>query len=279
MLLGGTELRLHCFVCASPLFPDDWVKDQEIHLSYLKRNIDSIPQDEVILTVIQNGCKFPIQQVSCIRNPLVKNVAYNWLLCDTNCQGDYWLFLPEDCLVKPLGWEQIQRHMKKAKECFTLSKDPKAIIGKRGIFQNVSKEIQTLCDMNFLGKEIGCVVLRGELGRFGFHCLTKNWEEISQNPVRWGNELYETMTLPGLPSSNHALGRPILQDYGFDGWKGTEEELGKAFMEIISKSLDLQRQQADSQKDLIAHYGPLICEVPYKGMVSEFIDRLKGRYS
>ena len=191
MIIGGTELRLHCFLCASPLLREDWAKDHEIHLSYFKRNVNSIPQDEVVLTVIQNGCKFSTKEVKCIRNPLVKNLAYNWLLCDANCQGDYWLFLPEDCLVKPLGWEQIKKHMKKAKECFALSKDPKAIVGRKGIFQDIPKEIQALCDMNFLGKEIGCVVLRGELDRLGLHCITKNWKEISQNPSRWGNELYE----------------------------------------------------------------------------------------
>lgn len=274
-LRGGIVLRLHCFICASPLFPDDWSKDQDLHVNYLKKNVESIPQDKVLLTVIQNGCDFDTQKVERIRNPLVKSVAYNWLLCDANCQGDYWLFLPEDCMIKPHGWEQIGKHVDRRKECFTLSKDPKSLIGKKGIFQNISKETQTLCDMNFLGKEIGCVVLRDELEKKGFHCITKNWKEISKTPVRWGNELYETMTFPGLPSSNHALQRPILQDYGFDGWKGNQEELERTFMKIISQSLESQRQHAVDQKGLIAHYGPLICEVPYKGMISEFIDRIK----
>lgn len=267
--------RLHCFVCASPLFLEDWSKDQEIHLKYLVRNIASIPQDDVILTVIQNGCDFPSEKVACIRNPMAKSVAYNWLLCDANCQGDYWLFLPEDCYVKPHGWEKIKQHVKKDKECFALSKDPKSLICKRGIFQNVSQEIHALCDMNFLGKEIGCVVLRGELEQRGFHCITKNWKEISKIPDHWGNELYEAMNVPGHPSSNRALQRPILQDYGFDGWKGTKGELESTFMKIVSNSLDVQHKQADSMKGIIAHFGPLICEVPYKGMWSEFIDRMK----
>jgi len=75
--------------------------------------------------------------------------------------------------------------------------------------------------------------------------------------------------------SNRALQLPILQDYGFDRWKATKEELESTFMKIVSRSLKSQRQQADKQKGLIAHYGPLIGEDPFKGMLSEFIDRIK----
>ena len=46
-------------------------------------------------------------------------------------------------------------------------------------------------------------------------------------------------------------------------------------MKIVSRSLELQRQQADAVKSLIAHFGPLISELPYKGLWSEFMSRFK----
>jgi len=267
-------MKLHCFLCASPLFPDDLKRDQELHLRYLEMNKKSTPGD-VMLSVIQNGCTFPVQDVGCIRNPLVKGLAYNWLLCDANSQGEYWLFLPEDCYVKPKGWEEIQRHMRKGKECFGLSKDPKGFVAKQGIFQNIPKEVQAVCDMNFLGKEIGGALLRHELEKRDFHCITKNWRKFATNPDLWGNELYEIMNDPEHPDINRSLKLPLLQDYGIDGWKANKEEIEAAFMKIVSKSLESQQKQADRVKSLIALYGPLITELPYKGMLSELFDRIR----
>ena len=272
-------LRLHCFLCASPLFTEGWEQDHELHLSLLRKNVDSLPEDDVLLTVIQNGCDFPTGEIGYIRNPIVKSVAYNWLLCDANCQGNYWLFLPEDCYIKPYGWEQIKSHMNRGKECFTLSRDPKSLICKRGIFQNISKDLQALCDMNFLGKEIGCVVLREELDQKRFHCITKTWKQISKNPDHWDNELYKTINITGQKDSNEVLRQPTLQDYGFDGWKTTKEELEQTFMKIVSKRLDLQKEQANKLKGLIAYYGPLISKVPYKGLISDLVGRIKDKLS
>lgn len=272
-------MRLHCFLCASPLSTGGWEQDHELHLSFLRKNVNSLPKGDVILTIIQNGCVFHTEDIGYIRNPIAKNVAYNWLVCDANCQGDYWLFLPEDCYIKPYGWEQIKNHINKGKECFTLSQDPKSLVCRGGIFQNISEDLQALCDMNFLGKEIGCVVLREELDRKGFHCITKNWEKISESPDQWGNELYQTINMTGQKSSNEILKRPTLQDYGFDGWKTTKEELELIFMEIVSKRLDLQKEQANKLKSLIAYYGPLITEVPYKSIISSLVDRIKHKCS
>jgi len=268
-------VKLHCFVCASPLFPEDLLRDQELHAWYWTKTLESAPLDDIFLTVIQNGCSFPIEEGNCIRNPLVKSLAYNWLLCDENCRGDYWLFLPEDCYIKPKGWQEIHRHMRKGKACFALSRDPKGLVGKRGTFQGISKALLTLCDMNFLGKEIGCVVLRGVLDEKGFHCITNKWEKISKDPECWGNELYQTMNISDHPDINRSLKLPIFQDYGFDGWKATTAELESMFMDIVARGLDHQRTQAESLKSLISHYGPLISEVPYKGVLAEFIDRIK----
>lgn len=268
-------MKLHCFVCASPLFPDDLVRDQKAHTHYLEKNVASAEAGGVELTVIQNGCSFSTKSVHRIQNPLVKSLAYNWLVCDANCQGDYWLFLPEDCYVKPKGWQEIHRHMEKGKACFALSRDPKALVGQRGIFQEVPKDILALCDMNFLGKEIGCVVLRGVLDQQGLHCITKKWEKASKDSEQWGNELYHTMNLPEHPDINRSLQLPIFQDYGFDGWKASKTELETTFMDIVNRGLERQRMQADMLKSLISHYGPLIGKAPYKGVFSEWIDRIK----
>ena len=145
-------MKLHCFICASLLYSDDEEHDQSLHVDYLKRHLEGIPCSSVALTVIQNGCRFPTFGVGIIRNPIVKSVAYNWLLCDAKCQEDYWLFLPEDCYVKPKGWHVLQSQMESRRDCFALSRDPKAIVCRQGVFGQVSKEIQTLSDMNFLGK-------------------------------------------------------------------------------------------------------------------------------
>ena len=32
-------MKLHCFLCDSPLFPDDQLRDQELHLRYLEPSI------------------------------------------------------------------------------------------------------------------------------------------------------------------------------------------------------------------------------------------------
>jgi len=270
-------VKLHAFVCASPLFPDDLPKDQKFHLDYLREQVNSTPRDSVQLTVIQNGCSFPVADCEVIRNPMVKSLAYNWLLCDANCQGDYWLFLPEDCQVSDFGWNAIVRHMNKGKNCFALSRDPKALVGKRGLFQSIPEAVKTLCDMNFLGKEIGCVILRGELDKLGFHSITKSWDKYSANPDLWGNKMYQEINKPGHPDINHSLKLPIFQDYGFDGWKASKQEIQDTFMKIVSKSLEVQRRHANEMKDIIAVYGPRISHVPYHGAFTSMMRRLTGK--
>jgi hypothetical protein len=270
-------MKLHCFVCASPLFPDNWERDEALHVRYLQAQVEGLSMDDVEVTVLQNGCEFPTGGLGFIRNPIPKNVAYNWLLCDANCKEEYWVFLPEDCRILPDGWIEIRKHMEKGKQCFALSKDPKAMVCRRGIFRELPQEIRTLCDMNFLGKEIACVVLRRELELRDFHSITKNWKPISEDRTRWGNELYEGMNEPDHPDINRTLGLPIFQDYGFDGWKASKDELEDVFMTIVTKSLQRQREDAEKAKSLISHYGPLITEVPYKGLLGDLKDRI-GRW-
>jgi len=270
-------MNLHVFICASLLHPQDLTRDEELHGNYLARHREAIPEEGMLTTVIQNGCRFAHSGFQLIRNPIVKSVAYNWLLCDANCERDYWLFLPEDCLVHPQGWEDIRRHMDKGADCFALSNDPKALVCRRGIFQGIPREIQTLSDMNFLGKEIACVILREELDRRGLYCITKRWGKVSTAPDLWGNDLYQEMNVPDHPNICYALEQPVLQDFGFDGWKASREELETTFMKIVSNSLEKQRQEAETLKGMIAHYGPLIDKVPYKGAVARMKEWVKAR--
>lgn len=271
-------MKLHGFICASQLYPNDKPKDEAIHVKYFTAAVQDYPRDWVRLTVIQNGCEFSTAGVGVIRHPFPKNLGYNWLLCDANCEADYWLFVPEDCLISPRGWEEIRKHMDKGKECFALSKDPKALIARRGIFRDVSPDIQALCDMNCLGKEIGGVILRGELERRNFHCITRNWKRIATEPNRWGNELYKEINCRDHPYDiNKTRSLPTLFDYGLDGWKASREEVEAVFLRIVDDSLAKQRQSAEALKGLISHYGPLITELPYKGLLHELWNRWQAK--
>ena len=267
---------LSCFVCASPLYKDDPDRDKTLHVSYLDAHIKSCPPHWVELSVIQNGCEFPTGTTNFIRNPFPKNIAYNWLLCDANCHKDYWLFLPEDCLISSKGWLEIRKRIERGVTCFGLSKDPKALVGRRGTFAEIPTDIQALCDMNFLGKEIAGAVLRGELEKAGFHCITKHWKRISDTPKRWGNELYEEINPYDNLDSNTSLARPIFQDYGLDGWKAPREVIEETFMKIVEKSLGDLRDAADRAKQVVSHYGPLITELPYKGILKRLVSHFKS---
>ncbi len=256
-------MKLHCFVCASPLYPDDPTTEERLHSWYAKEQISSIEGQDIQLTFIQNGCEFSTQGFPFIRNPFPKNIAYNWLLCDYNCQGDYWMFLPEDCRVLPQGWSEVRK--REGRSCFSLSKDPKAIIAQVGIFRRLPSEIQALCDMNFLGKELACAILRGELDKNGFHCITPNWRRISDQPRRWGNELYEEINHPDHPYDVNKTRRlPILQDYGLDGFKAKSKAIDAALMKIVDQQLVQLREYADRGKGVISKYGPVLTELPCK---------------
>ena len=267
-------MKLHAFICASPLYPDDKHRDEALHVEYLEQQLAHYPEGWVRMSVLQNGCVFPYRQGSRLCNPFPKSLAYNWLLCDANCEEDYWLFLPEDCLVSEQGWAAIREHMEQGKDCFALSKDPKAFVCRPGIFQAISSDLQLLCDVNALGKEISTVFLRGELERQGFYCISKNWQRVLEEPKRWGNELYQEINTKDHPEINKARGLPIFQDYGIDGWKASHEVLEATFLKIIEKNLDRQRQAAEQVKRVVSHYGPLITEVPYRGPLGEFTSKV-----
>ncbi|RMH37850.1 MAG: hypothetical protein D6690_01800 [Nitrospirae bacterium] len=265
-------MTIQCFICATCLDPVDSRRDAQFHEFYLAEHKKLAQKEDLGLVILQNGCLFATSGLPVLRNPLVKSVAYNWLLCDSNCTADYWVFLPEDCRITARGWATIRRHIKKNKICFALSRDPKVLICRTGIFSQVSEELKILCDMNFLGKEIACVLLRDELARHDFHCISNSWTKVSKSPDRWGNALYEEMNLPNHPDVNKALKLPIFQDYGIDGWKASTAELEQLFLKVVRSGLERQMAVAQQFKGMIAKNGPRITEVPYKGMLRRLRD-------
>lgn len=266
-------MTLDAFLCASPLLPNDTTGDVSLHVEYLAAQAGTYP-DWARLTVIQNGCGFPTNGVRYIRHPFPKNIAYNWLVCDANCDADYWLFLPEDCRISAHGWAEIEKHMAKGKPCFGLAKDPKALVGRRGIFEGLSADLQAVCDMNLLGKEIAGAVLRGELDRLGFHCISPNWARISDRPRRFGNELYEEINTERHPYDiNKPRALPSWGDYGIDVFRASPAEMEAAFLTMVDSALARQRAAAEATKGVISRYTPLITKLPYKGAINELWDR------
>lgn len=256
-------MKLHCFVCASPLYPEDHLKDERLHAYYAQVQVRSVYGQDVELTFIQNGCQFPTFGFPLIRNPFLKSLAYNWLLCDYNCRGDYWMFLPEDCAVSPQGWSETKK--RDGRKCFSLARDPKALVAQAGIFSDLSIELQSLCDMNFLGKELGCAILRGELDKHEFHCISPNWARINEFPPRYGNELCEGINHPDHPDQiNRIHKHPTLQDYGLQGFKSKPAVIEETFMKIIDKQLAFLHELADKNKSVISKYGPVLTDLPYK---------------
>lgn len=98
-------MKPHCFICSTVVFPNDPDADLKHHSYFLHAQVAALQKTPVQLTLIQNGCEFPSLGIPVIRNPIPKSVAYNYLLCDANCAGDYWIFLPEDSRITEEGWE------------------------------------------------------------------------------------------------------------------------------------------------------------------------------
>ena len=80
--------------------------------------------------------------------------------------------------------------MNKGKNCFALSRDPKALVGKRGIFQSIPESVKALCDMNFLGKEIGCVKLSAMTDDNGKY-INGFWLEFNGKPSNYTSSILE----------------------------------------------------------------------------------------
>jgi hypothetical protein len=254
-------MKLHCFICATVVFPDDLDSDLKHHGYYLHAQVAAFQKTGVQLTLIQNGCEFPSLGIPVIRNPIPKSLAYNYLLGDANCAGDYWVFLPEDCRITPEGWEAIRKRSGRA--CFSMAKDPKCLVCRKGIFDGLSPEIRAACDLNFLGKEISHMLVRGELEKQGFHCMTPNWPKVSQDPPLWANEYFEMV--PGPHANANVLRRmPTLDNYGISGYKASRSKIEEVYAKIVASSLDKMEADALACKELISKYGPLVTEVPYE---------------
>src|SRR5437588_65536 len=102
--------------------------------------------------------------------------------------------------------------------CFSMAKDPKCFVCRKGVFDGLSQEIRAACDLNFLGKEISHLLVRGELDKQGFHCITPDWTQVSKDPPLWANEYFEM--IPGVhPNANILRRMPALDDYGVSGYK------------------------------------------------------------
>ena len=254
-------MKLHCFICATITFPDDPVAEQQYHGGYLHAQVTAFQRAGVQLTLIQNGCEFPSLGIPVIRNPIAKNVAYNWLLCDVNCAGDYWVFLPEDCRITPAGWEAIRKSDGRA--CFTLAKDPKALICRKGIFEGLPPEVRTACDLNFMGKELGCLLVRGELEKQGFHSISQQWSQISRQPPLWANEYFE-MISGEHPNANLLRRMPALDNYGVREYKAAASKIEELYTKIVRDNMERLTKDAVACQKLISKFGPILSVVPYQ---------------
>lgn len=254
-------MNLHCFVCATVVYPHDAEADRTLHSGYLHAQVAAFQKTGVQLTLIQNGCEYPSLGVPVIRNPIPKSLAYNYLLCDANCQGDYWVFLPEDCRITAKGWEAIRKRNGRA--CFSLVKDPKCLIGRKGVFEGLSPEVRATCELNFMGKEISHLLVRGHLDRQGLHCIAQDWRQVSKDPPLWAGECFEM--IPGVhPNANILRRMPTLDDYGISGYKAGAARIEDVYGKIVRVALDRMEAEALACKSLISRYGPILTEVPYE---------------
>ena len=134
---------------------------------------------------------------------------------------------------------------------------------RKGIFDGLTKEIRAACDLNFLGKEISHMLVRGELEQHGFHCITPDWTQVSKDPPLWSNRYFEM--IPGVHANvNKNLKLPALDDYGISGYKASRSKIEEIYAKIVASSLDKTEADALACKELISKYGPLVTEVPYE---------------
>ena len=253
-------MRLHCFICATVVFPNSPEADLQHHNYFLHAQVAALQKTGVQLTLIQNGCEFPSLGIPVIRNPIPKSVGYNYLLCDANCAGDYWVFLPEDSRITANGWEAIRK--RDGQPCFTIAKDPKCLVCRKGIFEGLAPEVRATCDLNFLGKEIGPLLVRGELDKHGFHCITPHWTQVSKEPPLWANEYIE-MIPGGHPNANILRRMPSLDQYGVREYKARPSKIEELYTKIVRDNIERLATEAIECRSLISKYGPIFTEVPH----------------
>ena len=253
-------MKLHCFICATVVFPNDPDAELQHHNYFLHAQVAALQKTGVQLTLIQNGCEFPSLGIPVIRNPIPKSVGYNYLLCDANCAGDYWVFLPEDCRITPNGWAAIRK--REGRACFSMAKDPKCFVCRKGIFDSLGPEARAAADLNFLGKEIAHLLVRGELDKHGFHCITPHWTQVSKAPPLWANEYFEL--IPGEhPNANILRRMPTLDQYGVREYKARPSKTEELYTKIVRENMERLASDAISCGSLVSKYGPMLTEVPY----------------
>ena len=253
-------MKLHCFICATVVFPQDPDAELKHHSYFLHAQVAALQKTSVQLTLIQNGCEFPSLGIPVIRNPIPKSVAYNYLLCDANCAGDYWIFLPEDSRITEEGWEAIRK--RDGRNCFSMAKDPKCCVFRKGIFDHLTPQVRAAADLNFLGKEFGHLLVRGELDKQGFHSITPHWSQVSKDPPLWGNEYFEMIPGPH-PNANQLRRMPCLDDYGVREYKAAASKIETLFTKIVRENTESIANDAISCKSLVSAYGPVFTDVPY----------------
>jgi hypothetical protein len=254
-------MKLHCFICATVVFPDDPIADLKHHSYFLHAQVAALQKTPVQLTLIQNGCEFPSLGIPVIRNPIPKSVTYNYLLCDANCAGDYWIFLPEDSRITDDGWEAIRK--RDGRNCFSMAKDPKCCVFRKGIFDDLPPHVRAAADLNFLGKEFGHLLVRGELDKQGFHSITPHWTQVSKEPPLWANEYFEM--IPGQhPNANVLRRMPSLDNYGVREYKAEASKIEELYTKIVRDSTERLANDAISCKSLVSSFGPVFTDVPYE---------------
>ncbi len=122
--------------------------------------------------------------------------------------------------------------------------------------------MRAAADLNFLGKEFGHLLLRGELDKQGFHSITPHWTQVSKEPPLWANEYFEM--IPGQhPNANHLRRMPCLDNYGVREYKAKASKIEELYTKIVQDSIQELVNDATSCKSLVSRYGPVFTDVPY----------------
>ena len=106
------------------------------------------------------------------------------------------------------------------------------------------------------------MLVRGELDKQGFHCITPRWTQVSKDPPLWANEYFEM--IPGQhPNANILRRMPSLDNYGVREYKAGASKIEELYTKIVRDNIQELANDATSCKSLISSYGPVFTDVPY----------------
>ena len=107
------------------------------------------------------------------------------------------------------------------------------------------------------------MLVRGELEKQGFHCISPDWPKVSEDPPLWANRYLEM--IPGVhPNANILRRMPALDDYGISGYKASVARIEELYARIVRDRIGRLSAEALACKSLISRFGPVITEVPYQ---------------